>query len=354
MGVIRVVTWNLNHLTRSKASDSARAGLINAVVTTSGIDADIFVVLEVGRNTKSTNPGEPLLGSGALGSMIFLSKLQSTNKSWRLVPPLCLCNSADNEGCSVYFRSDRLDFDGPNDVDYSKSTFKGLEGPATIGRGAKVTFYEDGNSKKNEIWFVYSRNRRPHLVQFVDKKTSTLFRVLAFHAAPVDTSGSAPAIKNQEAFQGVETLAKIHEITKANDAAHVIVTGDFNCNAFDSEWKKAYNPLLGVSYTQQIAGVATTIQQAVSAKPTSFRTGNCFDNFFTKGLKLPSSSTTRPNVAVVDPVNGWPKDYPQLPAYAKGSYTPDDIPLNVFRSKENYENVRRTSDHLPIYIDIDL
>lgn len=100
------------------------------------VNPDLFVIVEVqAGGNKGDQDGLPIHGSDARkATFILLKELRKQNANWSLIPPVNVggFNPTPNseglfkglrEGVAVYYRSDKLQFEGP----YVMSKFKSLE-----------------------------------------------------------------------------------------------------------------------------------------------------------------------------------------------------------------------------------
>lgn len=356
---LRILTYNIQFFASTKINDAQIRNLIQdiAMPATVGIQADIFIVIEV--RTSGGAVGTPIAGSGSRATRQLLGVLQAQDVNWRLVPPMRLTNSTEREGIAVYYRQNKVTFTGPGAYNYAGSGFAGLAGPAANGQAGQCQFYVGGNAANAEVRFSLARNRRPWLCTFTTVPAGVAFKLLAFHAAPVNKKrppgGAPPPPHNQLPFLGTQQLANIHEITAGAVGVPILVTGDFNCDTFDNQYLPAYAPLIAAGYTRRFHQVETVITTPDSALPNNYLVDHDYDNFLTRNVNVFNNANPNiPNFSVVDPVSADPPNYPEIPDIANNNYTWANIPTNVFRARRNYRTVRRCSDHLPIYFDANI
>jgi hypothetical protein len=365
---LRIVSWNVE---RFSAGSLTRRGLgypyIEQVICPGGPakEADIFIVIEV----KSTvgDKGSPVVGSGADAVNGLANRLASSttrpSNDWRVVPPLRLTKSltggkaSASEGIAVFYRSSRLEFTGPvTGFDYSGSAFSTRSDPAVTQKLAgQVEFHHFGSV----LGFPNKRNRSPWLTTFRTKPgtgaQAESFTLVAAHSPPPvarNEQGKRVRPENRQCYQGTAALSLIPELDPAS--RKVILTGDFNCSYADPDFRGAFSDLEKKGFTPLITAEPTTMSTGKSAKPDSYKTHNVFDNILLKNVTRIPGSPDVPSAAVVDPVAGLPKGYPGLYAYTSGSYTPADVPVQTFRSGANFGGVRGTSDHRPVYVDVQI
>lgn len=368
---LRILTWNIKQFSDSNVRSPQVFNQIKRVVRPSGtLEPDVFIVLEV--QSKGGVVGEPIIGSGERGIRRLIDRFQhdaDLANDWRLVPPLRLSRStkppgrkqSSSEGIAVLYRSSKLHFTGPDQsYDYQGTAFAGFPQPAvTNGYAGKCEFQ---SSYGRSLGFPHQRNRRPWLTTFRTTPGGTNFKILAFHAPPeLTTQEKAERRKipaeSRECFKGTQELASVREVKgPGTDAERVIVTGDFNCNYADSRFRKAFQKLESAprAFNIQNTDTATTLKTPSAALVNDYKTQNIFDNFLLRNVALAPGQATRPNAAVIDPVRGHPNGYPEIHALATGTYTPTTIPTQTFRSGANFGLVRRASDHLPVYVDVNL
>lgn len=360
---LRILTWNIKEFSDSNVRTSRILDQIERVVRPNAqLEADLFVVLEV---VSGSGPvGEPVTEKGGRGIRRLASRFRrDLSDDWRLVPPLRLSKStrspggktSRSEGIGVLYRSSKVRFTGPNQYDYAGTGFEGLDDPAVTNGLAGQCEFEDGYGQS--IGFPYQRNRRPWLTTFRTKTGGVSLKLLSFHAPPEQTrqekGKKVPkrSPEDRECFRGTQALASIQEITGSEA---VIVTGDFNCNYADPQFREAYSGLKAQGFTPQNTTTATTLKTPSTARIHDYKTGNVFDNVLLRNVSLASGQPSHPNVAVVDPVRGRPEGYPAIYALDGGGYTPSTIHTNTFRSGSNFGLLTKTSDHLPVYVDVDL
>jgi hypothetical protein len=249
---------------------------------------DIFVVVET--STGAGASGTLITAGGADGSLYLLEQLRTQwfpLEDWRLIPPLRLGQGGVQEGISVYYNHNRVQFTGP-------WVWQGdghASGPLqNVGIGNLVDYgdpWDDclpaGNAPNDPLntinpgipyrqlagqWqffgpavggiapvlgFPNAFNRPPFLTTFwepgVGGAAGKIIKLLAFHASP----------KKQQAADGTNQLSNILEMTTGLNANEVgVIVGDFNVDIFNTFFEPiAYNNLLanlpgGAGYTRQI------------------------------------------------------------------------------------------------------
>lgn len=367
---LRIVSWNIE---RFSADSLTRRGLgypyIEKVICPDGPakQADIFIVIEV----KSTvgDKARPVTGTGARAVNDLADRLAdpstAPSNDWRLVPPLRLTRSltggkrSASEGIAVFYRSNRLEFTGPvTGFDYSGSRFGHRTDPAVKGHLAGQAEFH--NQLGRVIGFPNKRNRSPWLTTFRTRPGTGAqresFTLVAAHSPPPVARGEngrkRMRLHNRQCYAGTVALSQIRELHPATQK--VIITGDFNCSYADTDFKKAFSDLENDRFTPLITAEPTTMSTGKSARPKRYKTSNVFDNILLKNVTQAPAAPGVPSVAVVDPVVGAPTGYPRISAYASGTYTPDTIPVQTFRSGANFGGVRGTSDHRPVYVDVQI
>lgn len=362
---LRIVSWNIE---RFSADSLTRRGLgfpyIRNVIRPDAParEADIFIVIEV----KSTvgPKGRPVEGSGARAVNDLANRLKTLSSHWCVVPPLRLTRSltgttrSNSEGIAIFYRSDRLKFTGPvTGFDYTGSKFAHRSDPAVTKHLAGQAEFLTAHG--TVMGFPNMRNRSPWLTTFRTRPgpgaEPQSFTLVAAHSPPLvarNEHGKRVRPENRECYEGTAALSLIQEIT--GDTRKVILTGDFNCNYADPDFRAAFSGLEKKGFTPLITQEPTTMGTVKRARPTAYKTANVFDNVLLKNVTPAPAAANVPNAAVVDPVVGFPDGYPKIQAYAKELYTPDTIPVQTFRSGANFGGVRGTSDHRPAYVDVSI
>jgi hypothetical protein len=277
--VTRILYWNIenfalnkiqNPVTRKRkrgsslpesAASAERFTYIAQHIT--DLDPDIFIIVEV-ETPYAANRGVLCVGSGAPGLLGMLGYLTGVNAAWSLVPALIAGNK---EAVGVFFRSDRVQFTGPNlwaggngptnaavvtaaAAAYPAAWAAGLPGGATNAASAfnpgvaqnlcaaAVEFTTPLVMGVGGVAVNFGVGvRHPYQTTFWDIATNRDINIFTLHA-PANT----PA-----AQQFLTDMATADAISAAPGAAEVrLILGDFNLNLLDNAtnlYTNCYAPL---------------------------------------------------------------------------------------------------------------
>lgn len=253
---MRILVWNIQIFTAKRItgqpgtssaqtaanSESALANLLYIASTVEQANPDVFVILETlsgpgGLATLGTGEGP----NGVLGLLAELRSLHSAE--WCAVPPLrvnpriVVEGTAYTETVGVFWRNDRVRFDGPfdwpagapNATGPSIRRGTGVAGtypapwadavPGGTTAAAQCRFY---NANGDEILFTEAKHRRPYLTTFVERAGAAprSVRIFSVHTKPGPVAQTAVArlvsLQNQDWMPG--------------NGQVTVFTGDFNLN----------------------------------------------------------------------------------------------------------------------------
>jgi hypothetical protein len=387
----KLMMWNIQFFTDTKIADESgtdfnqrlntahRCTLNLDYILTTAQSADIFVVMEV--QSSRGELGTLIGGGGATGVLLLLEYLRAHSDKWCLVPPprlVGLTETGDKnnytEGIAVFFRSDKLDFEGPycwpkadRKDGFAKrgvpsgSDPRGIWGPYP-DRWAKALppnnyfaaqyqYFPNTQAYPDELLFLDSNKRRPLYTQFVEKGGGQrVIKILSAHPSPkIDTK------------EAVSRLMSVPGVQPTGTPQVVVIGGDINLDVFDTNNNTIFwaFDLYDVKYVRQFGPnqggtrILPAQSKGVNGTPTTYRRQQGLDNMFTRydGLMPPASS----NALVIDRVTGvagYPRD--MLESIADIVKYPQDVNAR-FQQAENYGHIAHVpgvSDHLPIVIDL--
>lgn len=356
---MRLMVWNIQKFTFNKFMDTARRDAIMQTIDplngTAADVPDIMAVLEVYDNNGYL--GGPVAGQGGGGAYLLWREMYNQlGHSWKIVPPLGLTYSQNGggraEGIAVFYNTNRVTFQGPN----VWTAF----GSMIPGNGVNPINYtglwSDNNAVGNQLagrlrYFLPNGNeinfpnfvfRRPWMTRFLENATNTVFDLFFYHSTPADGNNVA----------GTQSLVNIPDLVNSPNTA--VVCGDFNVDAnSNNDFNNAYGGLQAQNFAPLITTnhpPTTTIRRVSFAFPTNYLTGNSYDNILVKPAPM-----ALPAVTVVDLVTGAPdppyisdmdEDIPTILANYAGAAAQN----NAFRQFNNYQHIRRTSDHLALAV----
>ncbi|HEX6041110.1 hypothetical protein [Longimicrobium sp.] len=252
---MRILVWNIQFFTSARVTPqgggtlaetlanaaSAQANLAYITSTVAAADADVFVILE----TLSSQGAIGTLadGGGPDGVLSVLAGLRILSNQWMAVPPLrvnpreVLADRTYTESVGVFWRDDRVRFDGP--MAWPAAPGTNATGPAivpgTAAAGAypapwaaavpggttaapQVRFFSGGGQ---EILFTDNNHRRLYLTTFTERGgAQRLVRLFSMHTKPGITARTAVA--RLTSLQAGDWVPGANEVT--------VFAGDFNLN----------------------------------------------------------------------------------------------------------------------------
>lgn len=337
---------------------------------------EVIAILEVQTGNEALGALLPSGSTGAHGlfRLLKLLKQWTANPNWRLVPPLKLnpmkpMGSDDrwaaNEVIGVYYDSSRISFEGPNVWKNGQSQEPPLVGQlygaagspwrnATItGATTKAGIVDYYDKDAQAIAFDDYRHRHPFLVDMQETYGSQrLVRLLFMHTSPGYHEG------------GTREMGKITQLTPAPPPRIVVCAGDFNVNEWNTGSSRySYRPLLNRKFRKQLnkdANYSSHYRPVWEAEPknwTGYLQHQLIDNFLVRMQTTTEANKQKYEKATVDVVTPDPNP-PYRPTLADPLATyPTFVgqtpgPVGRFRQWQNFWHVRSTSDHTPIYLDI--
>lgn len=392
----KLLVWNIQNFTINKINYwDSNIGLNSRTVTNlpqlklhyilnnvTLTDPDIFVVIEVisGKGSK----GSLVSGKGAQGLLFLLKCLRALNNQWCLVPSLKLVDKVNvteiiqdrgddeeeslkqlinegqyTEGIGVFYRQDRLTFQGPY---VWPNTPNNSDKRAVPASGATPGPYPDewqnclpnGNyfagqfeffyPNKSPIEFPATTSRVPFLTRFVEINDPKRLITLAAVHLPPNTTGASPALSR---------LAGCFLDNGITDNEVQIIAGDYNLN-FGEYYNTDRTHLQGL-YGFEPAFVygdsPTMLTRIKTATPIAYQPSLILDNIAVKfGMQANKSNNKK---AIINRV--FDKDIPTLMEISldKILQLPHDKQDETFRLPLNYGRlgpVPGTSDHLAVFV----
>ncbi|MEO8381653.1 MAG: hypothetical protein ABI779_18470 [Acidobacteriota bacterium] len=395
---MKVLIWNVEKFTISRLTNTtirkegqftsrkvtvepARVESYFQEVFTGGGDADytpeVIAILEL---LTPKDPLGTLLGEGTAGAqgmfrLLKLIKQWTHNPAWRLVPPLKLnpkkpvgldAKWAQNEAIGILYDSSRVAFRGPNVWNNNQSL-----GPAVAGQpyGAAgsvwrkvaitggttnagiVQYYDQAGTA---IRFDDYHHRRPFLVDMQETYgTQRLIRLVFMHTSPGFHEG------------GTREMAKMTQLQPGTAGPPIVLCGgDFNVNDYDvASSVYSYRPLYDLRFRKRLTkeiDYSTHYRPVSEAEPggwTKYQKHQLIDNILIRHQTKTAAKNQKYTSAAIDVVTPFPHppydtvmdiklaDYPTYQGQNPG-------PVGRFRQWPNFWHIRTTSDHTPIYVDI--
>jgi hypothetical protein len=337
---------------------------------------EVIALLEVQTGNEKLGALLPQGSSGAEGlfRLLRLLKQWTHNNNWRLVPPLKLNPNkpggsvdrwAANEVIGVFYDSSRIAFRGPNVWNAGKSQAPPLVGqpygavsspwrnPAITGATTNAGIVDYYDKDNVAIAFDDYRHRHPFLVDMQETYgTNRLVRLLFMHTSPGYHEG------------GTREMGKITELTPVPPPRIVVCAGDFNVNEWNTGSSRySYRPLLNRKFRKQLnkdANYSSHYRPVWEAEPknwTGYLQHQLIDNFLVRMQTTTEANKQKYEKATVDVVTPDPNPpYSTKLAIKLADYSTyqgkSPGPVARFRQWPNFWHVRTTSDHTPIYLDI--
>lgn len=372
---MRLLLWNVETFSFNKISPLARSNYMSRTVFPAGaaFDADVIAIVEV--SAKGRPLGTLVANAGQGGTQLFNFRLNAPYPGggpWRVVPPLSLTTGGRAEAVGVFYNSNLLTFQGPNNWTAAGSTPGGVPvnypfpwNGATLTGGTQLAgryaFTTPGGAA---ITFPTPGHRRPWMVTFQETGgAGRTFNFFFVHTSPHPVANAVAAIQN------LSTIPEIAGVPAANSVN--VVAGDFNIDAiFGGNYMAAYGALIANGYTpliaQGAAAPSTLLAKRKSARPPvpgvvppapRYWRQLSIDNVL---VKYPAPPPALPGVDVYDPVAGSPAppfaSSMALTLPALDAAYPPPPPANVarytvFRAAQNFGHIRALSDHLALVVD---
>jgi hypothetical protein len=369
---MRLLVWNVETFSFNKISPLARANYMSRAVWPAGaaFHADIIAIIEV--SAKGRPLGTLVANQGQGGTQLLTHRLNfpyAAPGPWRVVPPLSLTTGGRAEAIAVYYNSNVLAFQGPNNWTAAGSQPGGVPiaypppWPVFNGGTQLAGRYAYTTAAGAPITFPTPGHRRPWMVTFQEVGGPRTFEFFFMHTSPHPVANAVAAVAN------LSTIPEVANPAAANTVK--VVAGDFNVDAiFGANYMAAYGALIANGYTALIAqGAAappTLLAKRKSARPPvpgvvgpaapRYWRRLSVDNVLVKD----GNAAPAPPVEVYDAVAGAPAppfpssmamtlanldiNYPAPPPPNVARYT-------VFRSVPNFGHIRGLSDHLALAVD---
>lgn len=370
---MRLLLWNVERFSFNKISPVARANYMRQVVfpAVAANHADIVAIVEV--SAKGRPLGSLVANAGQAGTNLLQFRLNfglPAPGPWRVVPPLSLTTGGRAEAVGVFYNSNVLNFQGPNNWTAAGSMPGGVpvNYPGVwhvVGGGTQLAGrYAFTTAAGAAIDFPTPAHRRPWMVTFQEAAgAGRTFNFFFVHTSPHPVANAIAAIQN---------LSNVPEISGAPAAGTVnVVAGDFNIDAiFGGNYMPAYGALIANGYTPLIAQGAgapsTLLAKRKSARPPvpgvvppapRYWRQLSIDNVL---VKYGAPPPALPAVDVYDPVAGTPAPpYVTTMAMSLANLNinhpapppPNVARYTVFRAAQNFGHIRALSDHLALVVD---
>jgi hypothetical protein len=275
---LRIMSWNIQDLSIGKLMglQEVQEYIADSVHER---DASIFVVQEV-----ETALPHPACGrgyvvaptSGGPAVLALLEELRQINNQWSVVPPLLSGTGGKKEGIAVFFRSDRVNFRGPNQLDTTTIGPKqkryqwsaGIGGPAStydvpwtfavpaeLPEGAPIgnpalrqdqlagkTIFPNPAQPLTTLDFPTPDCRSPFYTEFIEvENPKRLINILSVHLPPRTNIASG-------AIQNIIRLPEVKRELAANEVR--LVLGDFNLDMLRAGGLAGIQPLVNENIPQ--------------------------------------------------------------------------------------------------------
>ncbi|MEL6539678.1 MAG: hypothetical protein AAFP93_02820 [Bacteroidota bacterium] len=386
LGTIAVLPEGLsleNQITKAAYTDAKRNYILNSV---KAVDPDIFIVVEL--QSRIGTLGSLVQGNGEAGALRLLNYLQFFSSSkWRLVPPLKLVGPIPvdsehpyTEAIGVFFRSDKLTFQGPfvwpqdNPVDGNgkaalPAPIAGTPGDypepwKTVSGGTHYAgqymfgnISPDGHQILGELLFNSVNNRRPFLTRFQERdehgnNNGRIITIVTVHPSP-----------NSETTSAVARVLSIPEIKENKSNEIIAVCGDLNVDSISGGplEKSLFKLFAEDGYATNFGhSQGPTMLRTISdATPDEYKKTAGLDNIITRyGSDLHGDMPL--NNAVVDGVNGQGifdfQGMQNSVDFIKQNFAGDEVNAKtIFRKSKNYGKIGPnpgTSDHMAVVVDL--
>lgn len=398
---MKVLVWNIQKFTASKVpiNDDHRkrtrvsempaiANYLEMVFSgnyRSNNRPDVIALLEVidnrGTGLGKTPTDDSLATIGLITLQQFMTSLNIRDAVWLIAPPL-KCNPPkpplhpgrwpQEEVVGVLYDSNKVSFEGPNywvngasatqlpAVPYDASYPAPWNNAAITGPTARAGRVMFTDSTNNALNFPNQNNRRPFMVDFRERYGARrLVRCAFLHTSPSTCK------------QATVEIGKISAISDATPDI-TIVAGDYNVNLRVERDRAAYQELTTRNFNNQLTMLntySTHYKKLESATPvvltrsdkylvdkSSYQDKYFIDNFY---VRVKGGVATNVRVATaIDMVMGVPDPYLRTMEDSLEDLkeiSEEDITRGflLFKDDDNFGHIRATSDHLPIFLNID-